>query len=312
LARDVRFVGGKIGMMGILHTWGRNLAYHPHIHYLVPAGGLAGDGKAWLPARQDFLLPVKALSKIFRGKFRHALQKTALFTQIPPKVWQQGWVVHCKPVGNGRTALKYLAPYVFRVAISSRRLVSLENGQVTFRYRATDTGQFKLCTLSAEEFVHRLYSAAVSGSMCCQGLRENPLLWLLCTRLPQAPGCFATTACAEVPRELRGGRSCTRARRFDLRAKAVLPKLRSATVASTYHSANGTLSAMRKFSLSIISFNLGAGFEPSNSGFARPKPKKDLPVARFCPCTPTQFCYLDVQLFQKDQRWPRKSFDDEP
>jgi hypothetical protein len=186
LAKDQRFVGGQIGLVGIFHIlrfaqdrlWGRNLAYHPHIHYLVPAGGLAADGKAWLPARQDFLLPVKALSKIFRGKFRQALQKTALFTRIPPKVWQQEWVVagrkhrHCKPVGNGRTTLKYLAPYVFRVAagkehrISNRRLVSLENGQVTFRYRATDTGQFKLCTLSAEEFVHRLYSAAVSCSMC--------------------------------------------------------------------------------------------------------------------------------------------------
>ena len=155
LAKDAHYVGGQIGMVGILHTWGRNLAYHPHIHYLVPAGGLAGDGKAWLPARQDFLLPVKALSKIFRGKFWQALQKTALFTQIPPKVWQQEWVVHCKPVGNGRTALKYLAPYVFRVAISNRRLVKLENDQVTFRYRATDTNQLKLCTLSAEAFIHR-------------------------------------------------------------------------------------------------------------------------------------------------------------
>jgi hypothetical protein len=75
--------------VGILHTWGRNLAYHPHIHYLIPAGGLAANtqtlrssGQAWLPARHDFLLPVKALSKIFRGKFRQALQKTALISQI--------------------------------------------------------------------------------------------------------------------------------------------------------------------------------------------------------------------------------------
>jgi hypothetical protein len=74
LAQDPRFVGGQIGLVGILHTWGRNLTYHPHIHYLVPAGGLAADTQNWLPARQDFLLPVKALSKIFRGKFREALQ----------------------------------------------------------------------------------------------------------------------------------------------------------------------------------------------------------------------------------------------
>ena len=155
LAKDARFVGGQIGMVGILHTWGRNLSYHPHIHYLVPAGGLAADAQTWLPARKDFLLPVKALSKIFRGKFRQAFQKTALFTQVPAKVWQQEWVVHCKPVGNGRIALKYLAPYVFRVAISNRRLVKLEDDQVTFRYRATDTGQPKLCTLSVEEFIRR-------------------------------------------------------------------------------------------------------------------------------------------------------------
>jgi hypothetical protein len=86
--------------------------------------------------------------------------KTTLFARIPSKVWLQDWVVHCKPEGNGRTALKYLAPYVFRVAISNRRLVKLENDAelvptVTFRYWATDTGESKLCTLSTEEFIHR-------------------------------------------------------------------------------------------------------------------------------------------------------------
>ena len=86
---------------------------------------------------------------------RLALQKTDLFMQVPAKVWQQEWVVHCKPVGNGHTVLKYLAPYVFRVAISNRRLVKLENDHVTFLYRVTDTGQTKLCTLSAEAFIHR-------------------------------------------------------------------------------------------------------------------------------------------------------------
>ncbi len=155
LAKDSRFIDGLLGLVGILHTWGRNLAYHPHIHYLVPAGGLATNEQTWLPARQDFLLPVKALSKIFRGMFRQALAKTALFAQISSKVWQQDWVVHCKSVGTGRTALKYLAPYVFRVAISNRRLIKLEDEQVTFRYRATDTGQLKLCTLSVEEFIRR-------------------------------------------------------------------------------------------------------------------------------------------------------------
>jgi hypothetical protein len=155
LARDTRFVGGQLGLIGILHTWGRNLSYHPHIHYLVPAGGMASDHRTWLPAHHHFLLPVKALSRIFRAKFHHVLQRSNLANYIPATVWKQDWVVHCEPVGNGRTALKYLAPYVFRVAISNRRLVKLENNQVTFRYRSSSTGQTTFCTLSAEEFIHR-------------------------------------------------------------------------------------------------------------------------------------------------------------
>jgi hypothetical protein len=155
LAQDPRFVGGQVGMVGVLHTWGRNLAYHPHVHYLVPAGGLAADGKTWLAARQKFLLPVKALSRIFRAKMRQALAKVDVEGLISADVWQQSWVVHCKAVGCGQMALKYLAPYIFRVAISNRRILKLEDERVTFRYRATDTGQERLCTLAAEEFIRR-------------------------------------------------------------------------------------------------------------------------------------------------------------
>jgi hypothetical protein len=155
LAQDPRFVGGQLGLIGILHTWGRNLSYHPHIHYLVPAGGISADHRSWLPAHHHFLLPVKALSRIYRAKFHHALQKSNLANSVPASVWKQDWVVHCKTVGNGRTALKYLAPYIFRVAISNRRLVKLENDQVTFRYRSSATGNNKYCTLSANEFIHR-------------------------------------------------------------------------------------------------------------------------------------------------------------
>jgi ribosomal protein L37AE/L43A len=125
LAQDPRFVGGTLGMIGVLHTWTRALIYHPHIHYLVPGGGLATDGSAWQPAREGFLLPVRALSVLFRAKFRDALQQTELFAQIPPEVWTQDWVVHCQPVGDGAHALKYLAPYIFRVAISNRRIRSV-------------------------------------------------------------------------------------------------------------------------------------------------------------------------------------------
>jgi hypothetical protein len=160
LARDPRFVGGQIGLVGILHTWTRNLIYHPHVHYLAPGGGVGSDGRSWLPARKNFFLPVKALSKLFRAAFQRALRKTALYAHIPAKVWRRAWVVHCKGVGNGQAALKYLAPYIHRVALSNRRLLSLsqgnlENAQVTFQYRASDTGQLKTCTLSVEHFIQR-------------------------------------------------------------------------------------------------------------------------------------------------------------
>ena len=155
LAKDDRFVGGQMGLIGVLHTWGRNLSYHPHVHYLAPGGGLAGDGHTWLPARKNFLLPVKALSRIFRAKFRDALRQSDLYTEIPPEVWEQEWVVHCQPVGDGVYALKYLAPYIFRVAISNRRIVKLANGKVTFSYRTSDTGTLRTCTLAAQEFIRR-------------------------------------------------------------------------------------------------------------------------------------------------------------
>lgn len=161
LALDPRYIGGQIGLVGVLHTWTRNLTFHPHVHYLAPGGGLYSDGKTWLAARQGFFLPVRALSKLFRTAFRRGLVKLKLFDKVPSKVWSQDWVVHCKPVGDGQAALKYLAPYIHRVAISNRRLLafvdrgSMERSQVTFQYRASDTGKLKLCTLSAEQFFQR-------------------------------------------------------------------------------------------------------------------------------------------------------------
>lgn len=155
LARDPRFVGGQIGLVGVLHTWRRDLGYHPHVHYLAPAGGLAADGQTWLPAHKNFFLPVKALSRLFRGHFQQAAHKTACYADIPAQVWTQDWVVHCKPVGAGQSALKYLAPYIFRVALTNRRLVNLEHDRVTFRYKESRTGQTKFCTLPADQFIHR-------------------------------------------------------------------------------------------------------------------------------------------------------------
>jgi len=137
------------------------LIFHPHVHYLAPAGGLHSDGQTWLFARQGFFLPVRALSKLFRAAFRRGLQKLKLLEKVPSKIWTREWVVHCKPVGDGQAALKYLAPYIQRVAISNRRFLSFENrgslecSQVTFQYRASDTGRLKTCTLSLEQFFQR-------------------------------------------------------------------------------------------------------------------------------------------------------------
>jgi hypothetical protein len=155
LAHEPRWLGGQIGMVGVLHTWGRNLAYHPHIHYLVPAGALRGKDKEWVPARHNFLLPVHALSRLFRGKLRQALCHIPCYARIPANVWQQKWVVHCEPVGWGLNALKYLAPYIFRVALSNNRILKLQDDRVTFRYRDTETGAEKRCSLGADEFIHR-------------------------------------------------------------------------------------------------------------------------------------------------------------
>ncbi len=157
LARDPKFVGGQLGFFGVLQTWARDLAYHPHLHFIVAGGGLSDDGNTWRPTHGKFLVPVPALSKIFRAKFRDALKKKKpeLFPEVPPEIWKKDWVIDCRPVGSGERALKYLAPYIFRVAISNRRLLKLENSNVTFQYRDGDTKQFKTRTVTAEEFIRR-------------------------------------------------------------------------------------------------------------------------------------------------------------
>jgi hypothetical protein len=154
LSQDPDYVGGQIGMVGVLHTWGRDLTYHPHVHYLVPAGGIDENGD-WLPVRNNFLFPVKALSKIFRAKFRDALQGEDCFKDINAQVWQKDWVVHCQQVGRGLGALKYLAPYIFRVAISNRRIVRFDGENVTYLYKPRGKKTFKRRRLIATEFIRR-------------------------------------------------------------------------------------------------------------------------------------------------------------
>lgn len=153
LARDPRLVGGRLGFIGVLQTWTRDLRYHLHIHFIVPAGALSDNGKRWRRTQHNYLMPQRALALILRAKFRDALHKTQLSGQVPPGTWQQQWIVDICPVGSGQEALAYLAPYIFRTAISNKRILRLENGQVTFQYKASQTGQWKTKTLPAEKFI---------------------------------------------------------------------------------------------------------------------------------------------------------------
>ena len=154
LAADPRFVGGQLGMVGVLHTWTRALLFHPHVHYIVTAGGVDSDG-LWRASRENYLVPVEALSVIFRAKVRDELKKAGLVDEVPSQVWKADWVVHSEPVGKGESAFKYLAPYIFRVAISNNRILKLEDGEVTFQYKESATEQVKTSTVTAEEFIRR-------------------------------------------------------------------------------------------------------------------------------------------------------------
>ena len=161
LALDQKHIGGDLpGFFGVLHTWGRTLQYHPHIHYVVSGGAIRSSDGSWHPSRIDFFLPVHALSKIFRAKFRDLIKQAKLLDQIPADVWQIAWNVNCQAVGSSEASLKYLAPYVFKVAISNSRIVGVQDRTVLIRYRkptANDRGYWPLTSWS---------SSAASCSMC--------------------------------------------------------------------------------------------------------------------------------------------------
>jgi hypothetical protein len=162
LAADPKYIGSdRCGFFGVLHTWGRTLDYHPHVHYVVPGGAVSEDGQQWLSSRADFFIPVKAASQIYRAKFRDEMRKSGLLSQIDPSVWLEAWVVHSQAVGDGQRSLKYLAPYVFRVAISDHRIVSVAEEKVTFGYRKSGSRRWRRMTVSAEEFLRRFLQHAL-------------------------------------------------------------------------------------------------------------------------------------------------------
>ena len=175
IARDPKHLGANIGFLAVLHTWGQNLHHHPHIHCVVPGGGIALDGSRWVTCRKNFFLPVRVLSRLFRQKFiaylseafnngdlrfhgrLETLAERKNWCRLMAKLGSSDWVVYAKPPFGGPTqVLKYLARYTHRVAISNRRLVSFENGKVTFRWKDYAQGnRSRTMTLDAVEFIRR-------------------------------------------------------------------------------------------------------------------------------------------------------------
>ena len=156
LARDSRYVGGTVGVLAVLHTWTRQLEFHPHVHCLVTGGGVSQNGDQWYPAKPDFLFPVKALAKLVRGKLRAGLTKAGLADAVPKSVWTKPWVAHCTPWGDGEQAvLDYLARYVFRTALTNSRIIALDDQGVTFMVKPRDGEMSRTCRLTGPEFMRR-------------------------------------------------------------------------------------------------------------------------------------------------------------
>ncbi|MEQ1916876.1 MAG: IS91 family transposase [Gallionella sp.] len=174
LAQQPQWLGAKPGMLAVLHSWGQKLDFHPHVHCVVPGGGVLPDG-SWKPAKKGFFIPVRVMSALFRGKFLAALKQMrqtgsleyhssaaalaedTAFKSLLGSLYKTGWVVYAKaPMGGPAQVLKYLGRYTHRIAISNRRILAIADGRVTFSYKDRQhNDQEKVLTLSVEEFVRR-------------------------------------------------------------------------------------------------------------------------------------------------------------
>jgi hypothetical protein len=175
VARNPKHLGADIGLLSVLHTWGQNLQHHPHVHCVVPAGGLALDGSRWIASSPRFFLPIRVLSRVFRGKFTAGLKQLLLqgklqfhgslqqlasperFRHFLRQLYSNHWVIYAKPpFGGAEHVLHYLARYTHRVAISNHRLVAFKEDRVSFRWKDyACSGKHKIMTLSADEFLRR-------------------------------------------------------------------------------------------------------------------------------------------------------------
>ena len=158
VARAHKNLGAEIGLLAVLQTWARDLHYHPHVHCVVPAGGLSANGLRWVrPKDPHYFLPQAALAMRLRTRFKARVQRELpqAFAAIPATVWRMDWVADVQPVGSGEPALKYLAGYVYRTAFSAERIVADDGHTITFLYRDRKTGAMLPRRLPAQRFLHR-------------------------------------------------------------------------------------------------------------------------------------------------------------
>ena len=170
LAKDKKYLGGEIGFFSVLHTWGQNMMYHPHVHLVVTGGGLTEIGR-WIEKEEDFFIPVKVMSSKFRGKFLYYLKKEKLdfygsnkylenptsYDSLIQEMYDKDWIVYCKePFKNADSVIQYLGRYTHRVAISNERIIEVTDETVTFKWRDyKDNNKMKEMTVSIEEFIRR-------------------------------------------------------------------------------------------------------------------------------------------------------------
>jgi predicted Zn-ribbon and HTH transcriptional regulator len=186
LGRDKKHLGAELGLISVLHTWGQNLMDHPHVHCIVPGGGLSQDGKRWIASRENFFIPVRVLSRVFRGKFLEQLKKAyhagrihclgrasllacrETFQKLLDRLYDKEWIVYAKqPFGGPEQVLAYLGRYTHRVAISNHRLVEMADGKVSFRWRDyRDEDKEKIITLDAGEFLRRFLLHILPDGLC--------------------------------------------------------------------------------------------------------------------------------------------------
>ena len=165
-SEDTWFPGDTPGFFGVLHTWGRTLQYHPHIHYIVPAGAFDRQTHRWHHSREAFFVPVRILSRLVRQRFFSLISNAGLLRDLPPDLFHRDWNVDSRPVGTGRRAVKYLSAYVFRTAISDKRIVAISDDSVAFRYTDSKSGNAAQMSLAPIDFIGRfLHHVLPTGFM---------------------------------------------------------------------------------------------------------------------------------------------------